>query len=89
MRFRILAQDFTLFNQMYLQVKLIYGHIVSEIPVKPVRLLNKDDSNRRIPLKKSYHLTEVCSPGLLGCLNIDEFLDHLEIILVGIVLEKS
>ncbi|MCZ6691376.1 MAG: hypothetical protein O7H41_17450 [Planctomycetota bacterium] len=77
-RAAVLAQDFPLFDQVNLQPQIIQGHVVPEVAIEAVGLLDQNDPNGWVPLKELDHQVEGRPARLLRCFHIDEFLNHFQ-----------
>ncbi|MCZ6692212.1 MAG: hypothetical protein O7H41_21725 [Planctomycetota bacterium] len=84
----VLAQDLPLLNQVNLQPQIIQGHVVAEVPIEAVGLLDQDDRAGGMLAEEPDHQVELRPTGLLGCLDVYELLDHLDPVTCGVPLEE-
>src|SRR2546421_273071 len=70
---------------MYPYIQLVERHVVSEVPVQPIRFLYQQDPARSILPEVLHHLPETGSSGALRSLDIDELPDNRKAMLSRVV----
>ncbi|HPE30954.1 MAG TPA: hypothetical protein PLV61_07135 [Parvularculaceae bacterium] len=63
---------------MDLDVQIIDGHPILQIPIKAIRFLDQQNAHSRMATQISHHFVEMRAATFFGRFNIDKFFSHAD-----------